>query len=199
MERSRSLHRDIPFLRAITAYEKGDDQLALKELDGSDFHRNLTLRALLTAHCDRQAALALFRDVMAERSGDATHLFDPSVLLLCGEHQEAARLARESLRSGHVFTDFQVAQLQFVAGELTEEEFFNSVASTDKGYLVKTAQYMIGLKHLAVGDRAGARTHFQQATEPFAETLPACHLSQAFLRRMDADVHWPRSIRSDKP
>ena len=71
LERSRSLHRDIPFLRAITAYEKGDDQLALKELDGSDFHRNLTLRALLTAHCDREAALALFRDVMAERSDQA--------------------------------------------------------------------------------------------------------------------------------
>jgi hypothetical protein len=86
--------------------------------------------------------------------------------------------------------------LKFVAGELAEEAFL--AAATEIPFC-NCANFLAGLRNLSKGDRDAAKMRFRKAIEPLVPRITQCHLSQAFLNRMDADEQWPRSIRSDKP
>ena len=83
------------------------------------------------------------------------------------------------------------SEVKFLAGELTAEELF---PSPDSDPFKPSRHLLIGLKHLASGDRDAARIRFRKATDPFYDGVPDCHLAEAFLKRMEADEGWPRSI-----
>ena len=150
------------------------------------------MRALLLADSNRDAALSIFDDVVGkERPGSNVDTDNLRILLLCGESQEAARLAGERLKAGPVEYKTEERALKFLTGELTEEEL---LPSPDSDRYKLGRHLLIGLKYLASGDRAAAKARFQKATDPFYDGVPDCHLAEAFLKRMEADEHWPRSI-----
>jgi tetratricopeptide (TPR) repeat protein len=188
-------------VQAARAYGRGEIRQALKELEDLDYDQAELLRALLTAEYDRDKALAMSAAVIKKQQARGVRgAFDPAVLFICGEHQQAARLARQLLDQGlgaaapkrnPAATLFEENVVRFVAGELTEEEFL--VAAGEPPF-PNCANFLAGLKHLSAGDREAAKRRFQEAIEPFAPGIIQCHLSEAFLHRMEADVHWPRSI-----
>ncbi len=201
LARAYELGHGGPPVRAARAYGRGDDRQALKELEGLDYNLVEGLRALLTAESDRDAALAM-HDEMIQRQEARGRLgaFDPGVLFICGEHQKAARLARQRLDMGLVAADPETDSvalaygrnvLQFVVGELTEEEF---LAAASEPPFPSCANLLAGLRHLSTGDREAAKVRFQKAIEPFYPGVVQFHLSEAFLQRMEADAHWPSSI-----
>ncbi len=191
-ERAFQLGFGGPVVRALRAYAEGADQLAMKELAGATYESANITRALLLADSNRDAALAIFDDVVGkERPGSNIDAFNLRILLLCGESREAARLAGERLKVGPVDDESDERALKFLTGEQTEDDLF---PTPDSEPLQNSRYLLIGLKHLASGDRDAAMHWFQQATVPFFEGVPDHHLAEAFLKRMQADEFWPRSV-----
>lgn len=58
-----------------------------------------------------------------------------------------------------------------------------------------TAYWLIGLKALAGGDRAAARTAFDRAVATHSFLRYGCRWSGYFLHRMDADPKWPGWVK----
>jgi tetratricopeptide (TPR) repeat protein len=190
LQRAYKLGHGGAAVRAVRAYGEGDERLACDELDRATYSSGNTLRALLTVDRDRDAALSIFEEE-ADRNQTGNLASGLDVLLLCGEDQKAARIAKERLQLGPFDSESEENTLKFLAGEMTEEDL---VASIDEFYLKDCAYYIAGLKHLARGDRAAAKVRFQKAIERIAPGLLPCHLAEAFLKRMEADERWPRSI-----
>ena len=92
-----------PIVQALRAYAEGDEQLAIKELAGATYDEANIMRALLMANRNRDAALAIFDDVVGkERPGSNVNTLQPADSTLCGENHEAARLAGERLKAGPI-------------------------------------------------------------------------------------------------
>jgi hypothetical protein len=175
------------------AYAVGDDQRAFEQISQADHETANIVRALLLADRDPEAAMAIFREVEeAKRPDRVISAFDLSVPLLCGKPESVARIAATSLSTEIPVADEQwKTHLKFLAGEMAEKEF---VSNSVLGWRQAGAYCLAGLKHLAAGDRAGGLNCFSEADARFTPGHPPSYLARAFLKRMESDEQWPRSI-----
>jgi tetratricopeptide (TPR) repeat protein len=117
--------------------------------------------------------------------------FRCDLLLLLGR-KEQAQVSCRGFRVPALTQDwreFNEAWRQFGCGELSEEMYLAKAgASRWKQVLV---HYEAGLFRLAVGDRRGARDHFQKAVA--TRTFPGFQYPwcQMFLSRLEKDSTWP--------
>jgi tetratricopeptide (TPR) repeat protein len=114
------------------------------------------------------------------------------VLLYLGRRDQA----REEFRKGRPefalspsWQTFYDAVRQFHCGELSEESLL-AIAGASRMKQCN-AHYEIGLFRFAVGDRAGARDHFQKAVDTRGIWLQAWAWSRMLLGRLEKDPKWP--------
>jgi len=113
------------------------------------------------------------------------------VLLLLGKKEEALVIYRKAVfkpaPAYGEWNEFYEAQVQFLRGELSEEEYL-ARAGVSRARQT-SARCDIGLFRLATGDRRGAREHFRQGARwAGGTTVLWC---QMFLSRMEKDDKWP--------
>jgi len=113
-------------------------------------------------------------------------------LILLGKNELAENQFRRCLDSNRKEVWSGDPELQFLAGTLPQDDFLEQ--RKEGRQLLSIAYYLVGLKYLGKHDRANARTHFQKCVDARKIEFQPYLLSQAFLRRMEADPSWPHWI-----
>jgi tetratricopeptide (TPR) repeat protein len=120
--------------------------------------------------------------------------FRSDLLLLLGRKEQALASCRRFRvpALSQDWREFNEAWRQFGCGELSEETFLAKAGASR--YKKVIVHYEAGLFRLAVGDRVGAREHFQKAVA--TRTFPCFQYPwcQMFLGRLEKDRTWPKWI-----
>jgi hypothetical protein len=148
-----------------------------------------------------QRALAFFRDSAARRAPGFDLLGAPLILLLLGREPEAIAASREVRRDllAQVppwYKGWYHRYLDYQCDRISAAEYLKA-AGTCRPKLSE-AHFLIGLRHLARGDRDGARKHFRMCKETRVFDSWENLWARAFLERLDKDTSWPRRIQSKK-
>jgi tetratricopeptide (TPR) repeat protein len=115
-----------------------------------------------------------------------------TVLMLLGRRMQAvALLERYRLPPGQRAAHWEApeATRQFISGQVSEEKHLAKAGASR--VLLSGAHFEVGLSHLAAGDRAGARWHFQKAVATRAYWSGTYFQSQMLLSRLEKDPGWP--------
>jgi serine/threonine-protein kinase len=140
----------------------------------------------------RRRASAAFEDATAQRD-PLYGLCPPMILLLLGRGPEAVQ-AGLKIRSDpalippwyegwyHRYSDCQ-------CGLITEDELLQAAGACRPKRC--EAHFLIGLRHLAEGDRPGARTHFRRSADTRVFIYWDYMWARAFLARLEQDPDWP--------
>src|SRR5262249_14758736 len=126
-------------------------------------------------------AYQLYQELMdaRKREGKASP-YDSIPLMLFGKRKEAAE----------PFTGLpQIFQMRpYMVGDIPEEEFLKQ---RNKSPLLRCgAHFMVGLTHLADGDRKGAHEHFEKAVATKFRNQIYYPYARAFAARMKRDPEW---------
>jgi hypothetical protein len=118
-----------------------------------------------------------------KREGKASP-YDCIPLMLFGKRKEAAE----------PFTGLpQVFQMRpYMVGVIPEEKFLKQAGKIP--LLLCGSHFMVGLTHLADGDRKGAHEHFEKAVATKVGGHMYYRYARAFLARMKRDPEWPKWI-----
>ncbi|HTU90866.1 MAG TPA: tetratricopeptide repeat protein, partial [Gemmataceae bacterium] len=191
------------YFYAIMLCEQGDLQQAQQVLNEVKKERPRWTRQfdliLLADSKGPARAYKTYQNPRISKSSDMLFLF-PALLFL-GRGNEARADLRALRRTDKrekptIFAqtrEFE-AVLAYLCGDASEAEFLNS--TSDSRMAACMAEWLIGMVHLANGDRAKAKEHFQKsiAHYPFYEY----NLSRVMLARLKQDPHWPPWIRAKK-
>jgi serine/threonine protein kinase len=152
------------------------------------------LRAFIVAELhpdDRTIARAAYEELAKRYSSGSSALYPQNVLLFLGDKQgsvAASRALRKQdsaqLRYGNL-----KRLLNYYCGDLTNAELIQGSARSKWSQC--DAHFAIALSHLAEGDRAAAREHFQRAAATRLIAFAQCDWSRAFLARLERHSGWP--------
>jgi tetratricopeptide (TPR) repeat protein len=129
------------------------------------------------------------------------HMYSPSslpirakgvVLLYLGRREQAQeefRKDRPEFALSQSWRGFYDAIHRFDCGEVSEESLLEMAGASRMKQC--NAHYEIGLLRFALGDRAGARDHFQKAVGTRAFWLQTWAWSRMLLGRLEKDPEWP--------
>ena len=141
---------------------------------------------------------------MVSSSGKAkvglARLCTPMIWLLLGRKSKAVAASRKVRRERSLvppwYQGWYHRYLDYQCDRITGTELLQ-VAGTCRPKLCE-AHFVIGLRHLCAGDRAGARDHFQQCADTRVFIYWDYMWARAFLARLDQDSTWPPWIRRRK-
>ncbi len=144
----------------------------------------------------RERAMAVYREVAAARPRGLAAHYALTVLLLLGEKEKAAEGYRQELAypdqrpAAFMGTpEFVLRFLEYGAEQRSAEELL--AAAGPSRWSQCMAHYLIALRLLSRGERAGARDHFRKCLETDNFFAPEIWWSRAFLGRMEKDPAWP--------
>lgn len=123
------------------------------------------------------------------------HRFNYAIQCLAGDLSRAQKLSREYRESPHaryVGDPWRHHLVAFTCGEIDDAEFIERSAPSRAALC--QAHFVVGMSHLAQGDRTGAREHFRAATDLKTFGYLEEAMSRTFLVQMDRDPDWPRWI-----
>src|SRR5262249_41032300 len=123
----------------------------------------------------------------------------PMILLLLGREAEAMRAslkvrAEPALGVHPWYRDWYQHYLDYHCGLITEDELIRA-AGRCRPKLCE-AHFLIGLRHLAEGDRAGAGEHFRKCDQTRVFIYWDHKWAGSCLRRMEQAPAWPTWIGS---
>jgi serine/threonine protein kinase len=123
-------------------------------------------------------------------------LLQPTImpLIFLGRTQEAREQLRQFRKAGKLTKPSNAmrakwleAEVAYLCEEISETEYLKEVSNSRRAR--GWAQWVVGVMHLAAGDRKGAREHFQKSSDlgPFGE-FPLC---RGMLKHLEQDPSWP--------
>jgi len=137
----------------------------------------------------RQKALELFRETRDLSEVDRKHaLF---ILLLLGMEKEAIQEGKRLLEEGFARYQYKV-RTEYLVGRISEADFLSHAATIH--YHDMYAQFSVGMKSLARGEKEKAREHFAKIRHTGSFGLWGYHWGNAFLARLEEDPNWPHWI-----
>ena len=152
----------------------------------------------------RAEAESLLRDFSTSQPIDILDLYTVvSANQLMGRPEQAREVALEYLKRRSEFVralrPHYDRLLRFLVGQMSEADLL--VASRGSSLEWVESEYFVGLGHLAKGDRATARLHFQAAWDRRAGAMPwmGRHWSGLILKRIEANPSWPPTIPAKSP
>jgi tetratricopeptide (TPR) repeat protein len=183
---------------ALLLYRRGalDAGLAVLERRAHRSHNEDLLRVLFLAELpggppQARAAYETLRDQPVD---GLAALFQPALLCLLGDWPAAVADSRhfrdqENHRLPSLRRAFYEQVLQFNCDELGAEGLLATAGRSQWDRC--EANFFIGLRHLARGDRTTAARHFQAAVATRCYGFLAFDWSQTFLLRLSAEPRWP--------
>jgi serine/threonine protein kinase len=180
------------YAAAMFGLARSEEALAaLKQLEGPHPERvtDIARAYLLLEGGHRAEAEKVYRRVAAP--GGYSRPSAETVLLFAGDRERAAaNCARllDPLPAEHPHRHL----LGFLADQVGEKAFLNGAG--DSLCAQCEFRFYAGLKHLARGEREGARRHFEQSVATGTHWLPKFHWSRAFLNRLEQEPQWPAWI-----
>jgi hypothetical protein len=140
-----------------------------------------------------QARVAVREALDHPRASPGEQRYLPLVLLLLGEREEAIQASLRIRRKPGAIPfwdqDWYAKYLDYNCRRITEDDLLRA-AGRARPKLCE-AHFLIGLRHLAEGDRASAREDFRKWSETRVLIYWDCILARAFQARMDKDPTWP--------
>jgi tetratricopeptide (TPR) repeat protein len=187
------------FRHALMLYRRGEYEGALRATEltaGRGYSLARIERAFILAEIVNgpAKALAVAKDA-SDHPGDSlfARLCPPHVLLLLGRREDAARAAlRNRQRHAAVpfwYDDWYPRYLDYQCGSITEGSLLDAAAGSRTKLC--EALFLIGLRHLAEGDRAGARERFRRCVQTRVFIFWDYDWARTFLNRMQKDPSWP--------
>ena len=190
--------RATEFRLALMLYRRGEYEQALAATDRArarGYGLTRVQRGFILAELPdgpRRAAGA-FEDAVAEDDPSYHRLFAPSILLLLGRRADAVQAAWKVRNDPTVVPpwdrDWYQHRLDYLCDQITDEQLLRA-AGAGRPKLCE-AHFQIGLRHLADGDRAGARKHFRKCDETRVFIYWEHEWARAFLKRLEAGATWP--------
>jgi serine/threonine protein kinase len=209
LRRAADRPADNPVLVAYAAdcYRRGETEKALEVLarrkDQGDWGGNL-LRAYLLAERPNGGPAQAYEAVREwmGRYGTAENVgLGATALLVLGRKAEAQSYVRGQSAPGRQLgpkrQDFSERYRAYASGEDPSEEALLRAARGLRSQRCR-AHFLIGMTHLADGDRGGAKYHLRQADANRCYNLFIEYLSLALLARLDNDPAWPPWIPTKK-
>jgi serine/threonine-protein kinase len=182
----------------VMLYRRGDYAKALEAADrgvarGTGLSRVERAFILADLPDGPRRAAAVFEETAARDDLGFWRLCPPMILLLLGRGTEAVQAGRK-IRSDPAlippwYQGWYHRYLDCQCGLITEDELIQP-AGTCRPKRCE-AHFLIGLRHLSAGDRAGARAHFRQCAETRVFIYWDYQWARAFLRRLEQDPTWP--------
>jgi hypothetical protein len=124
----------------------------------------------------------------------------PLLLLLLGKKEDAIqaslRFRQKPAAIPYCYDDWYVKRLDYDCGLITKGALLQPAGRTRPKLC--EAHFRIGLRHLAEGDRAGARKHFRNSTATRVFIYWDYMWARAFLKRLEDDRAWPPWIEPKK-
>ena len=155
-------------------------------------NRAFQVLAIREVYGERAAKAALAEAEAIELANDGTRIYSfmPAYFLL-GEFAAAKRVAAVNLRQGSTGAWVHESN-RYYHGDLTDEEFLAKAGA----YSVPRchANFAVGLRQLANGNREMAKRHFEAALQTGRYRFLGWIWSRAFLQRMEADPAFPNWI-----
>jgi tetratricopeptide (TPR) repeat protein len=185
------------FRLPVMLYRRGDTAGALEAAD-SAAARGGTLSGV-----DRGFILAEFPDgprrvaeayqeAAAQSDLGSWRLIPPLLYLLLGQKDKAIEASREVNRDPDLvppwYHSWYRRYADYQCGRITEDELLDA-AGTCRPKLCE-AHFVIGLRHLAEGDRGGARGHFEKSADTRVFIYWDYMWARAFRDRLNRDRPW---------
>jgi serine/threonine protein kinase len=138
-------------------------------------------------------ARAAFREASAHRDLGYWRLCAPMILLLLGQESEAVQawrnLRRDPASVPPWYQGWYHHHLDYCSGRITAGQLLRAAGGCRPKRC--EAHLVIGLRHLAAGDREAARRHFRKSAETRVFVYWDYLWARAFLRRLQDDPTWP--------
>jgi tetratricopeptide (TPR) repeat protein len=187
------------FRHACMLYRRGEYRRALQAADHAAA-RGYSLarieRGFILAEMDSGPARALAAAQNAVDHPDGSQigrLCQPLVLLLLGRREEAVRaslrISQQPAAMPSWYGDWYLKYLDYYCGLISEASLLEA-AGGSRTKLCE-AHFVVGLRRLAEGDRAGAREHFRLCSQTRVFIFWDYDWARTFLRRLEDDPAWP--------
>jgi tetratricopeptide (TPR) repeat protein len=195
------------FRHAVMLYRRGDYQKALEAADRARV-RDIGIMARIEPGFilpelpnGPRRALAFYRDGAARRTPGFDRIGAPLILLLLGRESEAIAASREVRRDllaqvppwhqgwYHRYLDYQ-------CDRISADEYLKATGTSRPK--LSAAHFLISVRHLARGDRDGAREHFRKCEKTRVFDSWEYPWARAFRERLEKDRTWPRRIQLQK-
>lgn len=125
------------------------------------------------------------------------HRFTYTIHCLAGNVDRARDFSRKLRESGVRFSADEEPWrkiLDYSCGDLGEDALLAQL--TDSRSARCEAEFLIGVTHLAMGDRNGARKHFRASSDLKIVLLVEDDMSRALIAQLDREPEWPAWIPS---
>jgi hypothetical protein len=184
---------------ALALYRQNELENALQVLDKRKRAEvsGDCLRAFIIAELhpdDRAIARAAYEELANRYASSSSAIYPQNVLLLLGDKKESVAASRALRKQAltHLRYGNLKRLLDYYCGDLSDAELV--AASAKSKWSLCDAHFAIALSHLADGDRAAAREHFQKAKTTRLIAFAQCDWSRVFLARLEKHGGWPSWI-----
>jgi tetratricopeptide (TPR) repeat protein len=186
-----ALYRSGEFQEAITLCE----QRMAKYPHGrfSEFLRAFALAA--SVKTPKEVLAAFSHPVPEPLDPRYEHCFKYTIYCLAGDLESAKKFSHVLRRSTPTMPDSDERwrkALDYTCGELSEQELLEQLAMSRME--LSKGQFIVGITHLAAGNRERARRHFRASRDLKVVASLQEHLSRALLAQLDRDPTWPAWI-----
>jgi tetratricopeptide (TPR) repeat protein len=106
-------------------------------------------------------------------------------------HLARGFLANQGILGRAAMPSSALRVIRYLAAEIHEVDLLKDATT---GHALALSHHFVGLGHLARGDRATAKAHFQSSMDGIPVVSPAREISKHILGRMAADRNWPPTI-----
>jgi hypothetical protein len=134
-----------------------------------------------------------YRDAAAGAEVGLVRLYAPMILLLLGRRAEAVEASLKVRCNPALvppwYQGWYHRHLDYLCGRIGEDELLKAAGSNRPKRC--EAHFVIGLRHLSAGDRAGARVHFQKCAATRMFIYWDYMWARALLKRLEEDRTWP--------
>jgi tetratricopeptide (TPR) repeat protein/predicted Ser/Thr protein kinase len=139
-------------------------------------------------------AFAAFQEAEAHAGPGSEGLCPPMILQLLGRSDAAEQASRkvrgDPTRVPPWYQGWYHREQAYQCGDITEDDLLQAAGTCRPKQC--EARFLIGLHHLAEGDREGAREHFQKCVDTRVFVYWDYKWARAFVDRLKQDPDWPR-------
>lgn len=187
------IHRDVKLSNLLMSRDGAERLARYPGARFTDFFRSFILSAVADTP---QEVLAAFGPHGQETLDPLNaYRFTYTIYCLAGNLEEAQKFSRGLRESGlRISADQEWWRhvVDFTCGDLDEDALLDKLANSRSA--LSETQFIVGVTHLAAGDRERARKHFTAAGDLKVVGYLGDHMSRALAAQLDRDPEWPRWI-----